>query len=70
MWYSLQEDTTSSQRTNDIKALFKRLGSLKIINKALEETYEQSDEEMSVAPASANENIQAIMPNSIISDSE
>jgi len=47
----------SSQRINDIKVLFKRLGSLKITNKASKEIYEQSDKEMSVAPAPANKNI-------------
>ena len=47
----------SSQRVNDIKVLFKRLGSLKITNKASEEIYKQSDKEISVASAPANENI-------------
>ena len=38
MWYKLQRDKTSSYRMNDLEVLSKRLGSLKIINKASEET--------------------------------
>ena len=34
----MKEDKTSSYRTNDIEALSERLGSLKITNKASEET--------------------------------
>jgi len=43
---------------------------LQIINEALEETYEQSDEEMSVAsvPVMMNNNIQAVMLKSIVPD--
>ena len=44
---------------DDIEALSERLGSLQIMNKVLEETYKQSDEEMSAAsaPATMNNNI-------------
>jgi len=62
----------SSQRTDNIEALSKRLGFLKIINKASSETNEQSDEEMSVAPAPAmiNNNIQAVTPKSMVPNLE
>ena len=68
MWCSPQEDKMSLQRTNDIEALFKRLGFLKITNKASEGIYKQSNEEMSVAPIPANENIQTVMSKSMIPD--
>jgi len=40
------------------------------MNKALEETYKQSDEEMSVAlaPATMNNNTQTIIPKSMVPD--
>ena len=43
---------------------------MQITNKALEGMYEQSDEEMSVAPVLVmmNNNIQAVMPKSIVPD--
>jgi len=58
-----KKNKTSSYRTNDIEALLERLGSLKIMN-------EQSDEEMSAAPAPAitNDNIQAVIPKSMVPD--
>ena len=60
----------SSRQTDDIEVLLERLGSLQIMNKALEETYKWLDEEMSVVPAPAmtNENGQAVMPKNIVSD--
>jgi len=58
-----KKNKTSSYRMNDIEALLERLGSLKIMN-------EQSDEEMSAAPAPAitNDNIQAVIPKSMVPD--
>ena len=57
---------------DNIKALSERLGFLQITNKASEETYGWSDEEMSVAPAPAtmNDNTQAIIPKSMAPDPE
>jgi len=54
---------------NDIEILSEQLGSLQIIEEALSE-YKQTDTEMStaLAPALANENIQAVMPKSIVLD--
>ena len=43
----------SSRRTNNIEVLTERLGFLQITNKVSEETCEQSDNEMSVAPVPA-----------------
>ena len=43
----------SSRWTDDIEVLSERLGSLKIMNKALSKTNEWSDKEMSVVPAPA-----------------
>jgi len=57
VWHSPQEDTMSSQRMNNIEVLSERLGSLKITNEVSKEIYKQLDEEMSVAPASTNENV-------------
>jgi len=59
----------SSRRINDIEALSERLGSLQITEEALNE-YEQTDTEMSETPAQAmsNENIQAVMPKSMVPD--
>ena len=47
---------TSSRQTDNIEVLSERLGFLQIINKALEETYKQSDKEISVAPVPATTN--------------
>jgi len=60
----------SSRQIDDIETLSERLGSLQIINKALEAMNEQSDEKMSVAPVLAmmNNNKQAVMPKNIVSD--
>ena len=57
---------------DDIEVLSKRLRFLKIINKASSKTNRWSDKEMSVIPALAmiNNNIQAIMPKSIVLDPE
>ena len=59
-----------SSRTDNIEVLSERLGSLQIMNKASEETYKQSDKEMSVAPAPAmtNNNGQAVMLKSMVPD--
>ena len=58
----------SSYRTNNIKIILEKLESLKIINKASEGTYKQSDKEISVAPALANKNIQAVISKSMVLD--
>jgi len=60
----------SSRQIDDIETLSERLGSLQIINKALEAMNEQSDEKMSVAPVLAmmNNNKQAVMPKNMVSD--
>jgi len=52
----------SSYRKNDIEALLERLGLLKIIKKALEE--------ISVAPAPTNENVQVIVLKNMVLDPE
>ena len=57
----------TSKRTNNIKALSERLGSLKIIEEVSREE-EWADTEMSTAPAVTNENTQAGMPKGIIPD--
>ena len=60
----------SLQRTDNIKVLSEKLGFLKITNKASSEMNEWSDEEISVALASAtiNNNVQAVTPKSMVSD--
>jgi len=62
----------SSRRTNNIEALSEQLGSLQINEEASTEEYEQTDTEMSVAPATtavaANENVQAGLPKNMILD--
>ena len=68
MWYKPQRDKTSSYRMNDLEVLSERLRSLKIINKASEETNKWSDKEMSVAPALTNENVQVTVSKNIIPD--
>jgi len=57
---------------DDIKTLSERLGFLQITNKASEETYKWSDEEMSIvlALATINDNAQAIIPKSMVPDPE
>jgi len=54
---------------NDIETLSERLGSLQIIEEALNE-YKQIDTEMSTIPvlAPANENIQTVIPKSMVPD--
>ena len=61
----------SSRRTNNIEVLSEQLGSLQITKEALSK-YKQTDTEMSAAPAPApaNENVQAIIPKSIVPDLE
>jgi len=61
----------SSRQMDNIETLSERLRFLQIMNKVLEEVYEQSDKEMSVAPvpATMNNNEQTIMPKNIVSDS-
>ena len=62
----------SSRRTNDIEALLERLGSLQINEEASTNKYEQTDTEMSIAPATTaaavSENIQAGLPKNIVPD--
>jgi len=61
----------SSRRTNDIEALSERLGSLQIMEEASTDN-EQTDTEMSVAPAPVavtnSENIQAGIPKNMVPD--
>jgi len=61
----------SSRRTNDIKTLSEQLGSLQITEEASSE-YEQTDIEMSAAPAliavANNKNIQAGMLKNMVPD--
>ena len=61
-----------SRRTNDIEVLLEQLGSLQINEETSTEEYEQTDTEMSVAPATAatavSENIQAGLPKSMVPD--
>jgi len=60
----------SFRRTDNIKVLLEKLGSLQITNKASEE-YEQSDTEMLIVPApTTNINKQAIMSKNIVLDLE
>jgi len=61
-----EEDKMSSYRTNDIEALLEKLGSLKITNKASEETINQSDKEMSIIPALMNKDVQVTVLKSIV----
>jgi len=62
----------SSRRTNNIEALSEQLGSLQINEEASTEEYEQTDTEMSVAPATTaaavSENVQAGLPKNIVPD--
>ena len=72
IWNTCSKDHKKNQdkfKTN--RQYWERLGFLQIINKALEETYKQSDEEISVAPvpATTNNNKQAVMPKNIVLDS-
>jgi len=71
VWCKLQEEP-SSRKTNNIKALSEQLGSLQITNKTSDETIEQLDEAMSVAPVlvTTNNNKQAVMLKSIVPDLE
>ena len=59
----------SSRRTNDIEVLLEWLELLQITEEALSE-YEQTDTEMLAAPAPAtmNENIQAVILESMVLD--
>ena len=66
VWHSPWENTISLYKTNNVEALFKRLGSLKIINKALEEITEWIDEEMSKVLVNRNKNAQTVMLKSIV----
>ena len=60
----------SLYRMNNIETLFERLESLQIMNKTSSKTNEWIDKEMSmeIAPAMTNNNVQAVMPKSMISD--
>ena len=61
----------SSRKTNDIKALSERLGSLQITEEA-STSDELTDTEMSVAPATmagtSQENRQAVLPKNMVLD--
>ena len=46
----------SSRWTDDIEALLEKFRFLQIMNKALEETYKQSDKEISKAPVPVTTN--------------
>jgi len=46
----MRTNKTSARRTNDLEALSERLGSLQIMNEALNETSKRTDTEMSTAP--------------------
>ena len=61
---------TSSRQIDDIEVLSERLGSLQTINKASEESYEQSDKEISIilAPVIINNNGQATILKSMVLD--
>jgi len=62
----------SLRRTNDIKALSERLGSLQINKEASIEEYKQTDTEMSMAPATTaaavSKNVQAGLPKNMVLD--
>ena len=62
----------SSRRTNDIEVLSEQLGSLQITEEVSSEEYEQTDTEISIAPAPAavaiSENIQRGMPKNMVLD--
>jgi len=66
----MRKPKTSLRQMNNIEVLLERLRSLQIMNKASEKTYKQSNEEMFVVqvPAKMNDNTQAIILKSIISD--
>ena len=65
-----EKTKTSSRRTNEIETLSERLGSLQINKEASTEEYEQTDTEMSVAPAAVavSKNVQAGLPKNMILD--
>ena len=62
----------SLRRTNDIKTLSERLGSLQINKEASTEEYKQTDTEMSTAPATTaaavSTNVQAGLPKNMVLD--
>ena len=62
----------SSRWTDDIEALLEKFRFLQIMNKALEETYKQSDKEISKAPVpvTTNNNVQAVMPKNMVPNPE
>ena len=68
----MRRTKTDSRWTDNIEALLERLRFLQIMNEASEETYKWSDEEMSTVPAPVmtNDNGQAAMPKSTVSDPE
>ena len=70
MVQTMRKPKTSLRQMNNIEVLLERLRSLQIMNKASEKTYKQSNEEMFVVqvPATMNDNTQAIILKSIISD--
>ena len=66
-----RETKTSSRRMNDIETLSEQLGSLQITEEVSSD-YKQTDIEMSAVPAlvAMNENIQAVIPKSMVLDPE
>jgi len=62
----------SSRRTNEIEALSERLGSLQIMEEALDEYEQTTTEEMSIAPGLAavadSENVQVGLSKNMVPD--
>ena len=63
-----KKNKTISYRTNNTETLSERLRSLKMTNEASSGKNKQSEEEMSIAlaPALTNDNIQVVIPKSIV----
>ena len=68
----VEKTKTSSRRTDDIKALSERLGSLQINEEASTDEYKPTDTEMSGTPApmavEIGKNVSAGMPKSMVPD--
>ena len=66
----MRRTKTSPRQMNNIEALSERLGLLQIINETSSETNKWIDKEMSIeiAPTTTNNDIQAVMPKSIVLD--
>ena len=57
-----------SRRTNDIKVLLERLGSLKILEEEASSENEWTETMISTAPVATNENVQARISKGIVLD--